>query len=314
MAADPLAGDPRPRHPHAPRPRALLFPRDAGRCRAVAVDEKQCQDSPWPGGFSVPPACFFPTPASLGRNSDQSVGVCYNAHMNQYKKVSIVIPVYNERGTIEQVLREVKSANTFGLEKEIILVDDFSTDGTRDFLKSLNDPELKIFLQEKNTGKGGALHKAFDESTGDIVIVQDADLEYDPKEIEKVLEPFIKFDAQVVYGSRYIKPSQNLGFWHSFFNKLFTHVSNILIGQKITDIMTCYKAFSRPALESFLKKLESQRFGFEPEVTARVTRAGYKIIEVPISYQPRSHYEGKHMNLKGQVDSLKALIKYSLFR
>ncbi len=234
--------------------------------------------------------------------------------MNDYRKVSIVIPIYNERSTIEQVLSQVKSASTLGLEKEIILVDDFSTDGTRDFLKSLNDPSYKIFLQEKNTGKGGALHQGFDLATGDIVVIQDADLEYDPAEIQKVLEPFLKSDAEVVYGSRYLKPSEGLSFWHSLFNKLFTQVSNILIGQKITDVMTCYKAFSRNALNSFVDKLQSQRFGFEPEVTARISKAGFKILEVPISYKPRSIDEGKHMNLKGQVESLAALIKYSLFR
>ncbi len=234
--------------------------------------------------------------------------------MPEYKKVSIVVPIYNERSTIEQVLNQVKSASTLGLEKEIILVDDCSTDGTREFLKNLNDSRYKVFLQEKNTGKGGALHKGFDLATGDIVVIQDADLEYDPAEIQKVLEPFLKSEAQVVYGSRYLHPSEGLGFWHSLFNKLFTQVGNILIGQKITDIMTCYKAFSRQALNSFVEKLQSQRFGFEPEVTARISRAGFKIVEVPISYQPRSHGEGKHMNFKGELESLGALIKYSLFK
>jgi len=123
----------------------------------------------------------------------------------------------------------------------------------------------------------------------------------------------MKNGAEVVYGSRYLQPSVGLKFWHSFFNKLFTQVSNLLIGQKITDIMTCYKAFSRKAIGSFVQKLQSQRFGFEPEVTARVSQAGFRIVEVPVSYRPRSHTEGKHMNLKGQLESLAALIKYSLF-
>jgi len=234
--------------------------------------------------------------------------------MFEYKKVSIVIPVYNERSTIEQVLAQVKIAPTHGLEKEIILVDDCSTDGTKDLLKNLNDPSLRIFYHPKNQGKGSALKTGFKQATGDIVVVQDADLEYDPSEIIKVLAPFINTSAQVVYGSRYLNPSQGLGFWHSFFNKMFTAFSNILIGQKITDIMTCYKAFDRQVLESFLNRLESKRFGFEPEVTAKVSKAGYKIMEVPVSYNPRSHGEGKHMNLKGQLESLAALIKYSLFR
>ena len=234
--------------------------------------------------------------------------------MHKYQKVSIIIPVYNERATIEALLAQVQAADTLGLEKEIILVDDHSTDGTTEFVKSLAGSNLKVFIHEKNQGKGGALHTGFDEATGDIVVIQDADLEYDPAEIHKVLKPFFNSDAQVVYGSRYLNPSEGLGFWHSFFNKAFTQFGNILIGQKITDLMTCYKAFTRPALSSFVSKLESKRFGFEPEVTARVSKAGFKIIEVPISYSPRSHGEGKHMNFKGQVDSLWALVKYSLFK
>ncbi len=232
----------------------------------------------------------------------------------QYKKVSIVIPVFNEEATIEQVLALVKKASVLGMEKEIILVDDFSSDRTREILQGLNDPDLKIIYQKQNQGKGSALHDGFAASTGDIVVIQDADLEYDPAEIEKVLQPFLNSDAKVVYGSRYLKPSQGLGFFHSLFNKLFTQVGNILIGQKITDIMTCYKAFNREVVNKVFPSLESQRFGFEPEVTAKVTKQGYAIVEVPISYQPRSHHEGKHMNFKGQVESLLALIRYSLLK
>lgn len=230
----------------------------------------------------------------------------------EYKKVSIVIPVYNERGTIEQVLNEVKAAAVLNLEKEIILVDDFSSDGTRQFLEGLNDPTVRIFYQNQNLGKGSALHKGFEAASGEIAVIQDADLEYEPAEIEKVLRPILENGAKVVYGSRYLQPSQGLGFWHSSFNKLFTQVGNLLIGQKITDIMTCYKAFDREVLNQVIPSLESKRFGFEPEVTAKVSKAGYKIVEVPISYQPRTKTEGKHMNFRGQIESLLALIKYTL--
>lgn len=230
-----------------------------------------------------------------------------------YKKVSIVIPIYDEEKTIKQVLGAVRSANVLGLEKEIILVDDFSTDGTRAILQNLNDSTLKIIYLPENRGKGAALHEGFAAATGDIAVIQDADLEYDPAEIEKVLRPFIESDAKIVYGSRYLVPSEGLGFWHSLFNKLFTQVGNILIGQKITDIMTCYKAFDREIIDKVFPTLESKRFGFEPEVTAKISKLGFKIMEVPISYQPRTHHQGKHMNFKGQIESLLALIKYSLF-
>jgi glycosyltransferase involved in cell wall biosynthesis len=232
--------------------------------------------------------------------------------MNKYQTVSIIIPVYNERATIEVLLAQVLAADTLGLKKEIILIDDSSTDGTTDFVRSLNHPEIKSFVHEKNQGKGGALHTGFDQATGDLVVIQDADLEYDPAEIHKVLRPLVDSASHVVYGSRYLNPSEGLGFWHSFFNKAFTQFGNVLIGQRITDLMTCYKAFTRESLNSFVHKLESKRFGFEPEVTARVARSGFKIIEVPISYSPRSKGEGKHMNFKGQVESLIALIKYSI--
>lgn len=234
--------------------------------------------------------------------------------MSEYKKISIIIPVYNELATLETLLNQVQVADTLGLEKEIIIVDDHSTDGTTDFVRQIKYPNIHTYIHESNQGKGGALHTGFSKATGDIIVIQDADLEYDPAEISRILLPFFKNSAQVVYGSRYLNPSQGLGFWHSLFNQLFTQLGNLLIGQRITDLMTCYKAFTKEAMAVFKDKLESKRFGFEPEVTAKISRAGLKIIEVPISYRPRSTTAGKHMNFKGQVESLAALVKYSIFK
>ncbi len=234
--------------------------------------------------------------------------------MPTYNKISVVIPVYNEASTIKGILDQVVLVNTFNIPKEIIVVDDNSTDGTAEFLNHLNNPDIKPIHLSVNQGKGAALKAGFKIATGDIVVVQDGDSEYDPKEITLVLKPFIEAGAKVVFGSRYISPSTGLGFWHTMFNRMFTSLGNIFLGIKLTDIMTCYKAFDREVLNSFLEKLEAKRFGFEPEVTARIAIAGYKIIEVPISYHPRSSKEGKHMNLKGQLDSLTALIKYSLIK
>jgi glycosyltransferase involved in cell wall biosynthesis len=230
----------------------------------------------------------------------------------EHKKVSIVIPVFNEIATIKILIEHVKNAPTLNLEKEIILIDDCSTDGTVDFLKILNDPLLTIGYHSENKGKGAALRKGFGFATGDIVVIQDADLEYDPNEIEKVLKPFLDNSVKVVYGSRYLQPNASLDFWHSSFNKFFTFFSNVLTGQKITDIMTCYKAFDMEVLYKILPLLKSDRFGFEPEVTAKISKLDYKIFEVPISYKPRTKTAGKHMNFRGQLESLWALIKYSL--
>ncbi len=222
------------------------------------------------------------------------------------------MPVYNEVQTIETVVDLVRKAGVRGMEKEIILVDDCSTDGTGEILKKFTD--LKVFTHEKNKGKGAAIHTGFDKATGDIAVIQDADMEYDPIEIEKVLRPFFENNADVVYGSRYLSPVDGLGFWHSAFNKLFTGLGNLLTGLKITDLMTCYKALNRKALSAVVEKLQSQRFGFEPEITAKLAKLGFKIFEVPISYKPRSKNEGKHMNFKGQVESLLALIKYTIWK
>jgi len=230
----------------------------------------------------------------------------------EYRKVSIVIPVFNEAETIEQVIARVLNAAVLGMEKEIVLVDDCSTDGTREILLKYQDPKFKIIFKKENNGKGAALRTGFQQATGDIVIIQDADLEYDPNEIEVVLKPFFENGANVVYGSRYLRPSGKFKFWHSLFNKAFTGTGNLFMGLKITDLMTCYKAFNRKALHAVLPKLNSDRFGFEPEVTVKLARGGFRITEVPISYTPRTKRQGKHMNLKGQSESLWALIKYSL--
>jgi len=234
--------------------------------------------------------------------------------VTEYKKISVVIPVYNEINTIKDIIDQVILANTFNIEKEIIIVDDHSTDGTSELLLKLNHPAIKLLTLASNQGKGAALKKGFEVARGDIVVIQDGDSEYNPQELHKVIRPILEQSAKVVYGSRYLASSPGLGFWHSLFNKLFTRLGNALTGLDLTDLMTCYKAFDREVLNSFLQRLESKRFGFEPEVTARIAKAGFKIIEVPVSYKPRSSEEGKHMNLKGQVESLLALIKYSVFK
>ena len=183
-----------------------------------------------------------------------------------YKKVSIVIPVYNEVHTIQTIVDVVLGAPTLGLEKEIILVDDCSKDGTRDILNKIQNPQVKVILHGKNSGKGGALHSGFLQASGDIIIVQDADLEYDPHEYELLLAPFIHNKADVVYGSRYLKSGlrQVPRFWHTFFNKMFTLLSNILTNIYLTDAQTCYKVFTKKVLIQEAQKLESKRFGFDP--------------------------------------------------
>ena len=230
------------------------------------------------------------------------------------QKLSIVIPVYNEQATIEHVLEKINKASTLGLEKEIILVDDASNDGSIETLKNLKQQDLKIIYHLENQGKGAALCTGFAAATGDVLIIQDADLEYDPNEIEKVIAPIIEGHAHVVYGSRYLNRSASLSFWHSYFNKLYTKLGNLLTKQKITDLMTCYKAFDREVLDKITPLLRSKRFGIEPEITARLSKLNYQIQEVSVSYHPRTHKEGKHMNFQGQIESLWALIKYSLLK
>ena len=223
-------------------------------------------------------------------------------------KVSVVIPVYNEKATIIDLIKKVESIN---LEKEIILVDDCSTDGTRDILKSLGNNKYKIFFHEKNSGKGASLRTGFEHVAGDIVIVQDADLEYDPNEYERLIEPILQGKADVVFGSRFLTgPHRVHLFWHYLGNKLLTTLSNIFTNLNLTDMETCYKVFKAEILKNL--KLKSNRFGFEPEFTAKIAKMRYRIYEVPISYHGRDYSEGKKITWKDGIIAIWCIIKYRL--
>ena len=230
-------------------------------------------------------------------------------------KLSVVIPAYNEVKTIRDLLAAVEAAHLLGLEKEIIIVDDGSTDGTRDILKGLSQQSYKIYFQEKNQGKGAALRQGFSLATGDFIIIQDADLEYDPKEYPLLLGPLLDGKADVVYGSRFIgdRPHRVLFFWHSIGNRLLTLFSNMLTDLNLTDMETCYKAFTRAALQKILPKLTASRFAIEPEITARIAKEKLRIYEVGISYYGRTYEEGKKINWKDGVSAVWGIIKFNLF-
>jgi glycosyltransferase involved in cell wall biosynthesis len=214
-------------------------------------------------------------------------------------KICVVIPVYNEIETITEIISRVSSAQVTGSEKEIIIVDDCSTDGTRELLEEIgrSQKDLKILFHKINQGKGAALRTGFQSVTGDIVIIQDADLEYDPREYPKLLQPIIDGRADVVYGSRFLGgPHRVLFFWHYLGNKILTLLSNALTNLNLTDMETCYKVFRRQVIEEIA--LKSNRFGIEPEFTAKVAKKGFRIYEVPISYSGRDYSEGKKITWK----------------
>jgi glycosyltransferase involved in cell wall biosynthesis len=222
-------------------------------------------------------------------------------------KLSVVIPVYNEKNTILEVLDRVRKVN---IPKEAIVVDDFSTDGTRDVLQKLHpSDDLRIILQTVNQGKGAALRAGFAVVSGDIVIIQDADLEYDPAEYPNLIQPILANKADVVFGSRFLGgPHRVLLFWHWVGNHFLTTLSNMLTDLNLTDMETCYKAFRAEVLKKIT--LRENRFGFEPEFTAKVAKAKYRVYEVPISYSGRDYSEGKKIGWKDGVAAIYFILKY----
>jgi glycosyltransferase involved in cell wall biosynthesis len=225
--------------------------------------------------------------------------------------VSVVIPCYNEIATVEELLRTVQNVR---LQLQVIVVDDGSRDGTRDLLRELEAEGLidTLVFHEQNRGKGAALRTGFAHATGDVVIVQDADLEYDPAEIPMLLQPILEGKADAVYGSRFLGGYQRrvLFFWHSIGNRVLTLLSNMLTDVNLTDMETCYKMIRRELLHSL--PLTSERFGIEPELTARLAQSGARIYELPISYDGRSYAEGKKIGWKDGVEALWCIAKFNL--
>ena len=227
-------------------------------------------------------------------------------------KLSVCMPVYNEVATVEEIVRRVIEADA-GLAKELIIVDDGSTDGTREVLEGLKErfakEDIKIFYQERNQGKGAAVRRAFAQASGDILIIQDADLEYDPADIKSLLQPILDGKADVVYGSRFLGgPHRVLLFWHYVGNKLLTTLANALYNINLSDMETCYKAFKKEVVDSLT--IRQNRFGIEPELTAKVAKRGFRLYEVPISYSGRGYEEGKKITWKDGFMALWVLFKY----
>lgn len=250
-------------------------------------------------------------------------------NISRPSKISVVIPVYNERATVEEILHRVQAVN---LDKEIIIVDDCSSDGTREFLTDLAEQaaqnggnaaflssgrvlsanNIRTFFQDKNRGKGAALQRAFKEVRGEIIIIQDADLEYDPNEYHDLIRPIERGVADVVFGSRFLGgPHRVLFFWHSLGNRLLTTLSNVLTDLNLTDVWTCYKAFKREVLQTI--DLEEDRFGFEPEITAKVARGRWRVYEVPVSYNGRTYAEGKKITWKDAIRGAWCSFRYAAF-
>ncbi|HWS48778.1 MAG TPA: glycosyltransferase family 2 protein [Candidatus Methanoperedens sp.] len=236
----------------------------------------------------------------------------------RYKKISIVIPCFNESKTIDRLISKVRKSDTLGLKKEIIVVDDGSTDGSDILLrKYIKNKIFKILFLKNNFGKGYALKMAFSKTTGDVVVIQDADLEYDPVDYVKLIKPILNNMADVVYGSRFIGGESHrvLYYWHSVFNKLLTCISNAFTNINLTDLETGYKVFRGDLIRRVSLKLESDRFGFEPEVTARLSKIkNIRFYEVGISYNGRTYKEGKHIGFVDGLLSLFQIIKYNIFR
>jgi glycosyltransferase involved in cell wall biosynthesis len=231
---------------------------------------------------------------------------------NDNMKISIIIPCYNEAKTIFEIVEKVNE-QTF-LKKEIIVIDDFSTDGSREILNSsLQNKVTTIIFNEKNYGKGYSLKQGIKKATGDIILIQDADLEYDPSDYSKLIDPILKGYADVVYGSRFIGSDEKrvLLFWHSIGNKILTFISNMFSNINLTDMENCYKVFKSEVIKSI--DLKENRFGFEPEVTAKIAKKDLRIYEVGVKYHGRKYSEGKKITWKDGISALRCIIKYNIF-
>jgi len=229
-------------------------------------------------------------------------------------KLSVIVPVFNEKNTILEVLKRISAVN---IDKEILIIDDGSTDGTRDVLKTVDshqsavdyrNNEIKIIYHKRNMGKGWAIRTGLSNVTGDVVIIQDADLEYDPQDYPKLIEPILSGEAKVVYGSR-LFGKRKKSYWSFYLGgKFLSFLTNLLYGTRITDEPTCYKAFRADVIKGI--DLKCRRFEFCPEVTAKISRRGHRILEIPISYEPRSMEEGKKISWKDGLEAIWTLIKY----
>lgn len=224
-------------------------------------------------------------------------------------KLSVVIPVYNEIKTISEIIRRVLAVD---LEKELVIVDDGSTDGTRDFLGKLDDSRIRVFFQERNQGKGAAVRRGIQEAAGEVIVIQDADLEYDPEEYHDLIAPILDGRADVVFGSRFRGSTVRVHmFWHYVGNRLLTLVSNMFTNLNLTDMEVCYKMFRSEVIKGI--RLRSNCFGFEPEVTAKVAKRRCRIYEVPISYSGRDYSEGKKIGWKDAVVAFYCIVRYRFF-
>ncbi|MBI5603618.1 MAG: glycosyltransferase family 2 protein [Deltaproteobacteria bacterium] len=231
--------------------------------------------------------------------------------------LSIIIPVYNEKQTLESLVEKVHTVDlsSLGLDREVVVVDDCSQDGTSEVAQKLADEgKIRLIRHQENQGKGAALQTGFQGARGDLLLIQDADLEYDPEEYPKLLKPIVDGKADVVYGSRFMggEPHRVLYFWHYLGNRFLTLLSNMVTNLNLTDMETCYKVFRSPVLKSIT--LEEKRFGFEPEVTAKIARLGCRIYEVGISYTGRTYTEGKKINWKDGIRALWCIFKYGILK
>jgi glycosyltransferase involved in cell wall biosynthesis len=239
--------------------------------------------------------------------TDPTPGVEPAERTRGYRLLSVIVPVFNERTTVAEVIRRIRAVD-LPLEREVIVIDDGSSDGTDKILNALRDSTVRIVSHEANAGKGAAIRTGMQTARGDLLLIQDADLEYDPEDWPKLLDPILRGKARVVYGSRFTGERKNMLPLHWIGNRFLSLVTNILYSSTLSDMETCYKLFDRGVLEGIT--VESDRFDFEPEITAKVLRRGFRIYEVPISYAGREATEGKKITWRDGIGALKALIKY----